>query len=56
MSTRGLEEVPCVEFVLTDGSVAQVLTDNNPILDRPATSATSMKFKTSAEAGGVEVI
>lgn len=51
MTTRGLEEVPCVEFVLQDDSIVQVLTENHPILDRPASDAKSMKFKTSAEAG-----
>lgn len=51
MATQGLEEVPCVEFQFTDGAVANVLTDSHPSLNRPATDVSSMKFKSSAEAG-----
>lgn len=51
MTAQGVSDVPCVEFVLTDGSIANVLTDNHPVLARPASDAASMKFKTSAEAG-----
>lgn len=51
MTTQGIAEVPCVEFVFTDGSLANVLTDNHPSLSRPATEVSSMKFKSSAEAG-----
>lgn len=53
MSTQGVEEVPCVEFQFNDGAVVNVLTDNHPSLNRPATDVTSMKFKSSAEAGVV---
>ena len=51
MTTQGISEVPCVEFELQDGGIVQVLTDNNPVLDRPATTVKGMKFKQSADAG-----
>lgn len=51
MSSQGIEECPCVEFELQDGAIVQVLTPNNPVLDRPASDVKGMKFKQSADAG-----
>ncbi len=53
MQTQGISEVPCVEFTMQDGTIANVLTDSHPVLNRPASDVRSMKFKTSAEAGGL---
>lgn len=52
MTTQGISEVPCVEFQFNDGAVVNVLTDQHPSLSRPASDVSSMKFKSSAEAGG----
>lgn len=51
MTEQGISEVPCVEFIFNDGQLANVLTDQHPSLNRPASDVSSMKFKSSAEAG-----
>ena len=54
MATQGIEEVPVVEFTFNEGAVVNVVTDNHPALNRPASEVSSMKFKSGAEAGRVE--
>ena len=51
MNTQGISEAPCVEFVLQDGAIVEVVSDTHPVLDRPASDVSSMKFKQSAEGG-----
>lgn len=53
MNTQGISECPCIEFVMQDGSIVNVLTDQHPVLDRPATDVNSMKFKQQAEGGRI---
>jgi len=53
MQNQGITEAPCVEFTFKDGSVVAVQTDNHPALNRPAADVHGMKFRPSAEAGGV---
>ena len=51
MNTQGISEAPCIEFQLQDGSIVNVLTDTHPVLDRPASEVSGMKFKQQAEGG-----
>lgn len=51
MGRQGIEEAPCVEFHMKDGSIIEVTTENHPILNRNANEVTRMSFKSSAEAG-----
>lgn len=53
LAEAGVEEAHGVEVTFKDGSTAQIVSPDNPLLAKPAASVSKITIKQSAQAGAV---